>query len=142
VGKFTNRQYGLAKATRLEGPWEKVGDGPIIDLSHLGENAQSEDAYIWIEDGRFKMIMRDMGYWNHEYGLMFESDNGIDWGMPTVAFYEGRKYLPEPPNGLEREGRLERTQVLLKDGKPDYVFFAMVGGKYGTCSGVVLNVTT
>jgi hypothetical protein len=140
VGRFTNRQYGLAKATSLDGPWEKVGDGPIIDLSHLGENAQSEDAYIWIEDGTFRMIMRDMGYWNHEYGLLFESDDGIHWGMPKVAFYEGRRYLPEPPNGLEREGRFERTQLLLKDGKPEYVFFAMVGGKYNTSSGVVLKV--
>jgi beta-xylosidase len=140
VGKFTNRQYGLAKATSLEGPWKKVGDGPIIDLSHLGENAQSEDAYIWIEDGKFRMIMRDMGYWNHEYGLMFESADGINWGMPTVAFYESSQYIKEPPNGLEREGRLERTQILMKDGKPDYVFFAMVGGKYSTCSGVVLKV--
>ncbi len=140
VGKFTNRQYGLAVAKDLNSPFEKVGDGPIIDLSHLGENAQSEDAYIWIEDGKFKMIMRDMGYWNHEYGLMFESDDGIKWGMPTVAFYEGSKYIKEPPNGIEREGRFERTQVLLKNGKPDYVFFAMVGGKYNTSSGVVLKV--
>ncbi len=140
VGKFTNRQYGLAVATSLDGPWEKVGDGPIIDLSHLGENAQSEDAYIWIEDGRFRMIMRDMGYWNHEYGLMFESDDGIRWDMPTVAFYAGRKYIKEPVLGIEREGRFERTQVLLKDGHPTHVFFAMVGGRYGTSSGVVLKV--
>ena len=140
VGKHSNRQYGLAVAKDLNSPFEKVGDGPIIDLSHLGDNAQSEDAYIWREDDKFKMIMRDMGYWNHEYGLMFESEDGINWGMPTVAFYEGRTYLPEPELGIEREGRFERTQVLLKDGKPEYVFFAMVGGKYKTSSGVVLKV--
>ena len=68
VGKFT-KQYGLATAT-IEGPWKKVGDKPIINLKHLGENAQSEDAYIWIEDNTYKMIMRDMGYWNHEYGYI------------------------------------------------------------------------
>jgi hypothetical protein len=140
VGKYTNRQYGLAIAKTLDGPFEKVGDRPIIDLSPLGENAQSEDAYIWIEDGTFKMIMRDMGYWNHEYGLLFESADGLDWGMPTVAFYEGSRYFPEPVLGIEREGRLERTQILMKDGKPEYIFFAMVGGKYGTSSGAVLKV--
>lgn len=140
VGKFTNRQYGLAKATSLEGPWKKVGDGPIIDLSHLGENAQSEDAYIWIEDGKFKMIMRDMGYWNHEYGLMFESDDGINWGTPSVAFYEGARYFPEPIMDIDREGRMERPQILMKNGKPDYIFFAMVGGKYKTASGIVLKI--
>jgi hypothetical protein len=140
VGKFTNRQYGLAVAKTLDGPWIKQGSGPIIDLRHLGENAQSEDATIWIEDGMFRMIMRDMGYWNHEYGLLFESDDGLSWGMPTVAFYGGGNYLPEPVTGIEREGRLERTQILIKNGKPDYIFFAMVGGKYKTSSGVVLKV--
>ena len=142
VGKFTNRQYGLAKATSLDGPWTKVGTEPIIDLRHLGENAQSEDAYIWIDaTGTFHMIMRDMGYWNHEYGLLFTSDDGINWGLPEVAFYEGRHYLPEPPNGLEREGRLERTQLLIRNGEPEYIFFAMVGGTYNTSSDVVMKVT-
>ena len=141
VGKFTNRQYGLAKATHLEGPWEKVGDNPIIDLSHLGDNAQSEDAYIWIEDGTFKMIMRDMGYWNHEYGLLFESGDGINWGMPSVAFFEGGRYFQEEILfHIEREGRMERTQLLMKDGKPEYAFFAMVGGRYKTASGAVLKL--
>jgi hypothetical protein len=140
VGTFTNRQYGLAKATNLEGPWEKVGDTPIIDLSHLGDNAQSEDAYIWIENGTFKMIMRDMGYWNHEYGLLFESNDGINWGMPTVAFFEGGRYFQEETLHIEREGRMERTQLLMKDGKPEYAFFAMVGGPYKTATGAVIKL--
>ncbi len=140
VGKFTNRQYGLAVAKSLEGPWIKKGKSPIIDLRHLGENAQSEDAYLWIEDGKFKMIMRDMGYWNHEYGLLFESADGLHWGMPSVAFYEGSRYLPEPPNGLDREGRFERPQLLMRNGKPDYLFVAIQGGKYNTSSGAVLKI--
>ncbi len=140
VGKFTNRQYGLATAKSLEGPWEKVGDSPIIDLRHLGENAQSEDAYIWVEDGTFKMIMRDMGYWNHTYGLLFESDDGIRWDQPTVAFYEGSRYFPEPPNGLDREGRLERPQLLMRNGKPEYLFVALQGGTYNTSTAAILKI--
>jgi hypothetical protein len=140
VGRFTNRQYGLAVADQLEGPWKKVGDGPMINLRHLGDNAQSEDAYLWIEDGRFRMIMRDMGYWNHEYGLLFESEDGIRWGEPTVAFYESARYFSEESEGMERGGRFERTQLLMKNGKPEYAFFAMVGGRHGTSSGIVLRV--
>ena len=49
----TNRQYGLAKATDLHGSWKKVGEGPMIDLRHVGHNARSEDAYIWMEEGPF-----------------------------------------------------------------------------------------
>ena len=140
VGKFTNRQYGLATTKSLEGPWIKKGDGPIIDLRHLGENAQSEDAFIWVEDGTFKMIMRDMGYWNHKYGLLFESSDGLHWGQPTVAFYEGSRYFPEPPNGLDREGRLERPQLLIRNGKPEYLFAALQGGQYNTSSAAVLKI--
>jgi hypothetical protein len=140
VGKFTNRRYGLAVAKTLEGPWEKVGGGPIINLRHLGENAQSEDAYLWIEAGKFKMIMRDMGYWNHHYGLLFESDDGLHWGQPSVAFYESSRYLPEPPNGLDREGRFERPQLLMRNGRPEYLFVALQGGKYKTSTAAVLKI--
>ena len=142
VGRHTNRQYGLAKAMKLEGPWEKVGDGPIIDLSHLGENAQSEDAYIWIEDGKFKMIMRDMGFWNHEYGLYFESEDGQNWSEPQIGFWNSHRYFDEAPNGLDREGRFERPQLLMRDGKPEYIFVAFRGGKYNTSSGAVLKINS
>ena len=139
-GIRTNRQYGLAKATSLDGPWEKVGDKPMIDLRHIGRNAQSEDAYIWIEGDTFKMIMRDMGYWNHEYGLYFESEDGLRWSDPQVAFWNSHRYFDEPPNGLDREGRFERPQLLKRDGRPDYLFVAFQGGKYNTSTSTVLKV--
>ena len=84
--------------------------------------------------------MRDMGYWNHEYGLYFESSDGVDWSYPKISFFNSHKYFPEPPNGLDREGRFERVQLLMKNGKPEYMFCAMVGGKYNTCSGITLKI--
>ena len=84
-GVKTNRQYGLATASTLMGHG-KSSDKPIIDLRFIGKNAQSEDAYIWIEDNTYKMIMRDMGYWNHEYGLCFESSDGVEWSHPKISF--------------------------------------------------------
>ena len=139
-GIRTNRQYGLAVANSLAGPWVKQGDGPMVDLRHVGSNAQCEDAYIWLEDGLFKMILRDMGYWNHEYGLYFESEDGIRWSDPQISFWSSHRYFNEPPNGLDREGRFERPQLLMKDGRPDYLFCAFRGGKYNTSSGAVLKV--
>lgn len=138
VGQYTNRQYGLAVAKQLEGPYEKVGIGPIFDFRHLGGNAQAEDAYVWCEDGRFKLIMRDMGIWNHEYGLYFESADGIHWGEPQIAYRGSQHYFKEELCGADREGRLERPQLLLKDGKPEYLFCALGGGRYGLSSGAVL----
>ena len=139
-GLRTNRQYGLAVAEKLNGPWKKVGNGPMIDLRHIGHNAQSEDAYIWLEGDLFKMIMRDMGYWNHEYGLYFESEDGVRWSAPQVAFWNSHRYFDEPPNGLDREGRFERPQLLMRNGKPEYLFCAFQGGPYSTSTGVVLKI--
>ncbi|VGO21516.1 glycoside hydrolase family protein [Pontiella sulfatireligans] len=137
----TNRQYGLTIAKSLEGPWVKQGDGPMINLRDgNGGNAQSEDAYIWIEDGKFRMIMRDMGFWNHEYGLYFESKDGVHWSEPQISFWNSHRYFDEAPNGLDREGRFERPQLLMCDGKPEYLFCAFRGGKYNTSSGAVLKV--
>ena len=84
----------------MDGPWEKVGDKPVMDLTHVGHNAESEDAYVWIENGIFKMIMRDMGYWNHEYGLYFESNDGLNWSDPKVAFKDAKHYFKEDSKGI------------------------------------------
>ncbi len=136
----TNRQYGLAIAKDLNGPWVKQSEEPMIDLRKVIKDAQSEDAYIWMEDGKFKMVMRDMGYWNHEYGLYFESEDGENWSQPQISFWNSHRYFDEAPNGLDREGRFERPQLLMKDGRPEYLFVAFRGGKYNTSSGAVLKL--
>ena len=141
VGQRTNRRYGLAISDRLEGPYYKHPDNPLVDFSALGGNAQCEDAYVWLEDGRYHMIQRDMGYWNHEYGLIFTSADGLRWGEPEIAFWNSHRYFDEPSNGLEREGRLERPQLLMnRDGRPDFLFTALRGGRYCTSSGAVLRI--
>ncbi len=139
-GIRTNRRYGLAVAKTLAGPWVKRAGGPVMDLRATGKKAQSEDAYVWIEGRTFKMIMRDMGFWNHQYGLYFESSDGLRWSDPQVAFWDARRYFNEPPNGLYREGRFERPQLLMRNGLPDYLFVAFQGGRYGTSSAAVLKI--
>ena len=140
-GVNTNRQYGLAISTKPDGPYTKYEKNPIINMRERIEDAQAEDAYVWIEDGVYKMVLRDMGFFNHEFGLYMESRDGIDWSAdPKIAYLDSRHYLPEPPNGLDREGRLERPQLLMKDGKPEYLFCALAGGRYNTSSGVVLKI--
>ncbi|MEO0796731.1 MAG: glycoside hydrolase family protein [Verrucomicrobiota bacterium] len=141
TGLLTNRQYGLATATSPKGPFTKFDGNPIINMRTRIPGAQTEDAYIWQEDGVYKMVLRDMGFYNHEYGLYLESKDGVDWDQqPQIAYLNSQVYLPEPPNGLDREGRFERPQLLMKDGKPEYLFCAIVGGKYNTSSGVVLKI--
>lgn len=113
-----------------------------MDFSVYGNDKQVEDAYVYMEDGVFKMLMRDMGYFGHEAGLIVESKDGINWSEPQIAWFGADAYLEEPPapRHLKRYGRMERPQLLMKDGKPAYLFTAMQGGKYDTASGFVFKI--
>lgn len=137
-----NRKYGLAIANSPEGPYTRFEGNPVIDFSGYGNNRQVEDAYIWQENGLFCMLMRDMGFFNHEVGLYFESKDGLKWSEPRIAWYGASHYIQEPPapKHLKRYGRFERPQLLMKDGKPEYMFNAAQGGKYMTASGFVFKI--
>jgi len=137
-----NRKYGLAVAEKLEGPYVKYAHNPIIDYSARGGNTQIEDAYVYIEDGKFRMIARDMGIFNHEVGLYLESDDGIRWSEPKIAYHAVREYVSEPPGPrhLRKYGRLERPQILMRDGKPAYLFVASQGGRYMNTSAFVFRI--
>ncbi|MGD1320528.1 glycoside hydrolase family protein [Chryseobacterium sp. 2R14A] len=139
-----NRKYGLAKALKPEGPYLKVSENPVIDFSSMPNNAQLEDAFVWKQNGKFHMIARDMGFFNHEYGLHLTTKDGIKWTKPEVAYLDLKQYVtePEPPKHLKRFGRLERPMILFdKDGKtPKYLFGATQGGTFGTSTTFVFEI--
>ena len=138
-----NRKYGLAIADKLEGPYVKYKGNPVVDFSSRPNNAQLEDAFVWLDKGRFKMLARDMGIFNHEYGLLMESKNGMKWKEPQVAYYDANHYgivQPPPPSYLKKYGRFERPQLLFQNGKPTYLFTASQGGKYMTSSSFVFKI--
>lgn len=135
-----NRMYGFAESDNLEGPYVKYENNPVIDYSVYDPQIQTEDGYIWQQDGLYHMVMRDMGVFDHEVGLYINSKDGITWSEPKVSYLAATEYFDEKLPGISRQGRFERPQLLLKDGKPDYLFCAYRGGKYVTSSGVVLKV--
>ena len=137
-----NRQYGLAIAESVEGPYVKYESNPVIDYSNRGDNTQFEDAFVWLEDGTFKMLARDMGVFNHEVGLYLESADGKSWSQPKIAYLPLSEYVQEPPAPphLHRYGRLERPQLLMQNGKPAYLFGTAQGGKYMTASAFILKI--
>lgn len=138
-----NRKYGLAIAAHPEGPYKKYEGNPIIDYSDRGNNIQAEDGFVWYEEGKFKMLMRDMGIYNHQYGLYLESKDGINFpGQPRIAYYETDRYFRQPPKPkhLSKYGRFERPQILFKNGKPQYLFLASQGGKYMTSSAYLFKI--
>lgn len=138
-----NRKYGLAIADKLEGPYIKYAGNPILDFSSRGNNAQLEDAFVWLDKKKFKLICRDMGYYNHEDGLIMESKDGKKWNSPKIAYYGAKHYniqQPPAPSNLKKYGRFERPQILFINNKPAYLFTASQGGKYMTASSFIFKI--
>jgi len=139
-----NRKYGLAIADQLEGPYQKYSGNPVIDFSPKGGNKQFEDAFVWRENGNFKIIARDMGVFNQEDGLIMESRNGLDWKDPQIAYFDAAHYQinqPPPPPYLKKYGRFERPQLLFQKNKATYLFTTSQGGKYMTSSPFIFKIT-
>ena len=126
----------------MKGPYVKYENNPVIDYSNRGDNTQLEDAYVWFEEGKFKIIARDMGIFNHEVGLYLESDDGKKWSEPKIAYLPVREYVQEPPAPphLKKYGRFERPQLLMQDGRPTYLFVAAQGGKYRHSSAFIFRI--
>ncbi|MBC8053413.1 MAG: glycoside hydrolase family protein [Sphingobacteriaceae bacterium] len=137
-----NRKYGLAVADKLEGPYLRYSDKPVIDFSVKGANRQFEDAYVWYEKRRFKLLARDMGVYSHDVGLIMESKDGLNWTEPEISFKPVKEYVQEPPAPahLKKYGRFERPQLLFINGKPTYLFTTSQGGKYMTASPFVFKI--
>lgn len=139
-----NRKYGLAKADSPLGPYKKVSEKPVIDFSSLPNNVQLEDAFVWKQKGKYHMVARDMGFFNHEFGLHLTTKDGIHWTKPEVAYLNMKRYItePTPPKNLNRFGRLERPMILLdKDGEtPRFLFGATQGGKFENSTTFVFEI--
>lgn len=48
----------------------------------MGDNKQCEDAFVWYENNKFKMLARDMGVFGINNGLYMDSDDGKHWNEP------------------------------------------------------------
>jgi hypothetical protein len=115
----------------------------VVDLEPYG--AQCEDPYVFMEDDTFYMVARDMNMYGHRPGLIFESDDGINWSEPRIAYRGARQYPlfakePEKSLNARRGGRFERPQVLMKNGTPEYLFVSFSGGKYLRSTGAVFRI--
>jgi len=128
------RKVGLAIADRIEGPYRKHPQNPLVDYSNIGK--QIEDPYVFIEDGMFYMVMADdnEGVVKKRGGIIVESKDGIRWSEPKLAYDTTDVYFGEPVQ------RFERPQVLMRGGHPAYLYLAAGGGRYGTSSAACLRV--
>jgi hypothetical protein len=126
------RKMGVAIAKQIEGPYIKHPANPLVDFSCIP--AEAEDAYVFEENGKYHMLMRDMGGFSKRGGIYLESEDGVQWSQPSIGYYPSHYYFDEP------EYRFERPQVLMRNGAPAYLFLALMGWNGHRSSGAVLQI--
>jgi hypothetical protein len=143
---------GVAIADRLEGPYVKYPGNPIIDLTRFTDRRPVglEDPYVFMENGRVFVVTRDHGFatpargdFEPNGGLIFESADGLHFtDPPSLAYHPAGTYydLSADEMKLDRYGRFERPQVLMRDGRPAYLFTALRGGRFQTSSAFVHRI--
>ncbi|MGL4851582.1 MAG: glycoside hydrolase family protein [Phocaeicola sp.] len=105
------------------GPFEKKTT-PIFTAKE--SSFPAEDPYIWMQDGTYYAIVKDMKGSFTPAGrslVLFYSTNGFDWNptenplisVPEIRWEDGT---------LSKMEHLERPQLLIEDGKPIALFLA------------------
>ncbi|PWJ58695.1 glycosyl hydrolase family 43 [Dyadobacter jejuensis] len=127
------RKMGVAIAKNIEGPYQRYAKNPIVTFADLKK--QVEDAFIFRYQEKYYMVMRDMGVLHPHVGLILESADGLDWSKPKLGYRMSTAYFQE-----EKIERFERPQVLIENGRPTYLFLAVMGGEYGKSTASVLKI--
>lgn len=109
------------------GPFQKLPD-PVFTAQ--GDSFPAEDPYIWVQDGRFFAIVKDMrgSFTGKRHSMaVFESNDGVKWQLATNPLLTTAQ-VNWHNGGIETVERLERPQLLLKDGVPAILFCAVKKG--------------
>ncbi|GAB5559001.1 MAG: hypothetical protein SynsKO_06480 [Synoicihabitans sp.] len=143
------REISFAESDKLEGPYVNFPGNPVI--SYASSKVDLEDPYIFRYQGAYFMIVEDRtGVVNllsgspipaekirpggFRPGIIYTSQDGIDWGKPKVAYETNETYFGA------KLGRSERPHILWKDGKPEYLFLACLGDDDPT-AGFVIDIS-
>ncbi|WPJ96230.1 glycoside hydrolase family protein [Coraliomargarita algicola] len=125
------REISLATSDRIEGPYEVYEANPLI--SYADQQVDIEDPYAFYYNGMYYMILEDRqnvkGLLEGTHtgnprpggmrpGLIYQSRDGIDWGIPKVGYQTNEFYFGH------KLARSERPHILWKDGQPDYLYLA------------------
>ncbi|MDN5202260.1 glycoside hydrolase family protein [Fulvivirgaceae bacterium BMA10] len=138
---------GLAFAEQLKGPYIQL-PFPITRNESI-----IEDGYAFYSEGKFHIITTDNhGMIERGGGLIWSSNDGINFEAPKKAFHLIKDYLPEGelPKNLSFHyggtvGKFERPQVLMENGRPAYLYAPSgtnIYGGNGTISYVLKRKST
>ncbi|MCG1035800.1 glycoside hydrolase family protein [Polaribacter sargassicola] len=120
--------YGVAVSDHLEGPYK------IYNKRVTSPKMQLEDAYAFTMNDSVYMLSRDfvgtLGnsggglLWKSADGYYFPEDNTIR-SYEDLEHYVGKEFLKDASVYRGKKfGKLERAQILFKNGKPAYLYLA------------------
>ncbi len=136
-------KMGLAIADNIEGPYKQLED-PITKNEQI-----IEDGYAFEYNNKVYLVTTDNhGMIEFGGGLIWGSEDGINFGEPKQAFTVLKNYLggEVPQEAYRTKGeagdKFERPQILMIDGKPNYIYMPSgtnVSGGKGS-AGYVLKI--
>jgi hypothetical protein len=105
--------------------------GPFVKHDGLvftkpGDPFPAEDPYIWMQDGRYLAIVKDMKGAFTKAGqslALFESKDGLDWKVAAHPL-ASKLEINWQDRGIEEVKHLERPQIWFEDGLPRVLFCA------------------
>lgn len=115
---------GVAFAERIEGPYVMYPE-PVTR-----NNKVIEDGYAFIYNDKICLLTTDNhGILELSGGILWKSDTGVDFNENELGFHRFDKYLPEGSYAHAKKWygsylKFERPQVLMKEGKPAYLYVA------------------
>jgi predicted phosphodiesterase len=137
-------KMGLAIADNIEGPYKQMKE-PITKNEQI-----IEDGYAFEYNGKVYLVTTDNhGMIEFGGGLIWESEDGINFNEPKQAFTVLKNYLGGeiPSKAFRTKGeagdKFERPQILMIDSKPAYIYMPSgtnVSGGKGS-AGYVLKIT-
>ena len=126
-------KMGLAIAENIEGPYVQ------LPLPVTANNRRIEDGYAFAFNGKICLLTTDNdGIVKKGGGLLWKSDDGIHFNSYEAGYHLINEYIPDTLSlnpkwyyGPRDRMKFERPQVLMKNGKPGWLYVAAGCNIYG-----------
>lgn len=135
--KSEGGKMGVAFAENLEGPY-------VMFPRPVTKNDLSiEDGYAFNWKGQICLLTTDNhGILEKGGGILWKSDNGIDFDKYESGFHVFPSYLPKDNTVKFKQNygpfpKFERPQVLMREGQPSYLFVPSGANMFGDDETVV-----
>ena len=131
--KSQDAKMGLAIAENINGPYVQ------LPFSVTANNRRIEDGYAFVFNDQICLLTTDNdGIVKKGGGLLWKSDDGIHFNTYEAGYHLINEYMldtsllkPKWYYGSKDKMKFERPQLLLKNGKPAWLYFASGCNIYG-----------